>query len=456
MPNTSSATLATFAERRALVGGKAASLEFARAAGVAVPAFLVLTPPQVRSLESHQSARARLARDAGLLGGEALAIRSSGVAEDGDVSYAGQLETVVGVRGTDALFDAVRRVASSGDGAHIAHYGQRVGSTLGEVSVIVQRHIETHWAGVAFCRDPITFQPEIVVEAVCGAGELLVGGSTTPARFVLSRDTLEHLVASESDAPSPLADVVREAARLALRAEGIFGTPQDVEWGWDGETMWLLQSRPLTSLDGLEVYSDTFSAEVWPGLIKPLVFDVGDVAVNRAWGRMLTAVAGPVDVDWRRMADIAASRAYFNDSLLGDVLSRAGLPENTLEAIEHGERPRLRGGSYGRMARSALRLASYLLRNARWLGILGRETPAIRERALHLALGAIGIDAPEAAARIRSLLEVLEDAAYYQRVDHDRDGTARRSRRCASPDRRVERQCLRARRRCRRGPVRRP
>ena len=407
------ATSGTFARRRALAGGKAASLETARAAGLAVPPFLVLTPPQVRSLEAHASTRARLAREAELLGGEALAIRSSGVAEDGDVSYAGQLETIVGVRGADALFDAVRLVAASGDSARLAHYGRRVGSTLGEVSVIVQRHIETHWAGVAFCRDPITFQPEIVVEAVRGAGELLVGGSTTPARYVLSRDTLEPLAAPESHEPSPPADVVREAARLALRAEELFGTPQDIEWGWDGETLWLLQSRPLTSLAGLEVYSDTFSAEVWPGLIKPLVFDVGDVAVNRAWGRMLTAIAGPVDVDWRRMAGIAASRAYFNDSLLGDVLSRAGLPENTLEAIEHGERPRLRGGSYVRMARSALRLASYLLRNARWLGILGRKTPAIRERAVHLTRGADGLDASETASRIRSLLEVLEEAAYY-------------------------------------------
>ena len=203
------------------------------------------------------------------------------------------------------------------------------------MSNVTSRHI----GRVSVCRDPITFQPEIVVEAVCGAGELLVGGSTTPARFVLARDTFEHLVASESDAPSPLPDVVREAARLALRAEGIFGTPQDVEWGWDGETMWLLQSRPLTALAGLEVYSDTFSAEVWPGLIKPLVFDVGDVAVNHAWGRMLTAVAGPVDVDWRRMADIAASHAYFNDSLLGDVLSPQDYPRTHSRPSSTGSGP---------------------------------------------------------------------------------------------------------------------
>lgn len=380
---------------------------------MAVPAFVVLTPPQIHSLFSDSSAPAELERSAELLGGSTYVVRSSGVAEDGGVSFAGQLETIVGVSGGVALLEAVARVAASGGSDRVERYGEQVDTQIGDVTVIVQRHIETQWAGVAFCRDPITFQPEIVVEAVRGAGELLVGGSTTPSRSVLDRETLEHLVAPDAQTPAPPPQVVREAARLALHAEELFGAPQDVEWGWDGETMWLLQSRPMTALADLEVYSDTFSAEVWPGLIKPLVFDVGDVAVNRAWGRMLTAVAGPVDVDWRRMAGLAASRAYFNDSLLGDVLSRAGLPENTLEAIERGQRPRLRGGSYGRMATSGFRLGAYLLRNLRWLGILEREMPAVRRRALDLTRDADGIGAAEAARRLRSLLVVLEDAAYY-------------------------------------------
>ncbi len=397
--------------RRAAVGGKAAALEVARVAGLPVPPFLVVTPQEAATLRAEAPEGQALLRAAAELGGHLLAVRSSAISEDGDASFAGQLESVVGVTRDQTLFDAIATVASSGLSTRVASYGTGIAAEAGPVAVIVQRHIQTVWAGVAFCRDPVTYQPEIVIEAVQGAGELLVGGSTTPVRAVRDRVTLDPLVAQDNWIAAPPDDVVRGVARLALSCEELFGSPQDIEWGWDGEDVWLLQSRPMTSTEGLEVYTDTFSSEVLPGLIKPLVFDVGDVAVNKAWGHILTAICGPIDVDWRRMAGLAASRAYFNDSLLGDVLNRAGLPENTLEAIEHGERPRLRDGSYGRMVASAGRLAAYLVRNARWLAILDRELPPVRARALELATGLETAQGTDVAERVRELLEVLEHAA---------------------------------------------
>ena len=431
-------------DRRSVVGGKAAALETARDAGLPVPPFITLASGQASALESDPVARAAVLKAAEQLGGESLAVRSSGIAEDGAASFAGQLDSFVGVSGDDELMDAIRRVAASGGGERVMRYGERVSADIGAVAVIVQRRIRTEWSGVAFCRDPVTFQPEVVVEAVAGSGAPLVGGWATPARTVLDRETVEQIVAPEGDRPHPPGDVVRAAARLALQTEDLFGAPQDVEWGWDGESLWLLQSRPMTALEGLELYSDTFSAEVWPGLIKPLVFDVGDVAVNRAWGRILTAFTGPIEVDWRRMAALAASRTYFNDSLLGDVLSRVGLPENTLETIEQGERPRLRDGSYRRMARSAVRLGAYLIRNARWLGILEREMPSIRQRALDLTQGADEIDAKEAAYPTAIAARGPGRCRVLQRIDDDRDGAAWRPRACVGPDHRGERDRLRA------------
>lgn len=403
-------TAARLLKRRSEIGGKAAAIEAAQAAGLPVPPFITLTPAEITQLHTEQSRDLLLQSVAEL--GRTLAVRSSGASEDGDVSFAGQLDSAVGVTGAEALLDAVARVAASGRSSRVTSYGAGVSAELGSVAVIVQRHISTEWAGVAFCRDPLTYQPEIVVEAVRGAGELLVGGTMTPARIVLDRETLEPLFAPDTLTAVPPDHVVRSAARLALRCEELFGFPQDVEWGWDGETVWLLQTRPMTALGGLDVYSDTFASEVLPGLIKPLVFDVGDIAVNNAWGRMLTAICGPLDVDRRRMAGLAASRAYFNDTLLGDVLTRGGLPENTLEAIEHGERPRLRGGSYRRMLASAGRLTAYLARNARWLRILERELPAVRRSAIELGAGLEYADNDEVALRLRDLLAILEQAAY--------------------------------------------
>ncbi|MDT8433785.1 MAG: PEP/pyruvate-binding domain-containing protein [Anaerosomatales bacterium] len=401
------------------VGGKAASLERARDAGLPVPAFAVLGPEEVRVLvegdpgdERTLRARELVAASLESLGDACVAVRSSGVGEDGEASFAGQLHSVVGVSGLDETIDAVRVVGASGSAELVRAYGASMGVELGAVAVILQRSVETEWAGVAFCRDPVTCQPEIVVEAVCGPGSLLVDGSTTPSRTVLCRETRDVIVPPGEDAQALPPHVLRAVGDLAMRAEELFGAAQDIEWGWDGGRLWLLQSRPMTALDGLEVYSDTFAAEVWPGLIKPLVFDVGNRSVNNAWGRLLTAIAGPVDVDWQCMAGRAASRAYFNDSLLGDVLSYAGLPENALEAIERGERPRLREGSVARMVASATRLVGFALANRTRLRTVEREVQSLRERARSLAAGASDATAAEVARRFDELLDLLEDAAY--------------------------------------------
>jgi pyruvate,water dikinase len=112
------------------------------------------------------------------------------------------------------------------------------------------------------------------------------------------------------------------------------------------------------------------------------------------------------------MAGQAASRAYFNDSLLGDVLSRAGLPENALEAVERGERPRLREGSVTRMLASASRLVGFALTNRRLLRTVELEVQSLRARARSLAHGASDASAADIARRLDQLLVLLEDAAY--------------------------------------------
>jgi pyruvate,water dikinase len=176
--------------------------------------------------------------------------------------------------------------------------------------------------------------------------------------------------------------------------------------------MWLVQARPLTGFDAVEIHSDTWSSEVWPGLIRPLVFDVGDTAVNAAWGRILTSIAGPMDVDWRLMAAPVASRAYFNETLLGSVLTRAGLPENTLEVVGRGQRPHIREGSSVRLAASTGRLSRFLAGNARLLPRVARELPVLDARIAAAGRGTADLTPVELAERFEVLLEILEDAAH--------------------------------------------
>lgn len=402
------------ADLRFRVGGKAAALIAAREAGLPVPPFFTLDVSEVLALstgdEGSERVRKRLESEYALLGSVEVAVRSSAQAEDGRSSFAGQLTSRLGMTGTDEIARVVAEIAAGASSERVRSYAGATGVAAGDVAVIVQGMVPARVAGVAFSRDPLTYQPEVVVEAVSGLGESLVAGERTPSRSVIDRETLEPLISSLEGPVT--AQLISLAAGLALECEALFGEAQDVEWAWDGERLWLLQSRPVTGFHDVEVFSDTWSSEVWPGLIKPLVFDVGDIAVNAAWGRILTSIAGRVDVDWRRMSAVAASRAYFNDTLLGQVLARAGLPENTLESVVRGERPRLREGSLPRLLASAGRLLGFLARNTRWLSTIDRDLPPLAARVADATTDIEQLAAEDLASRLEALLDMLEDAAY--------------------------------------------
>jgi pyruvate,water dikinase len=123
----------------------------------------------------------------------------------------------------------------------------------GEVrmAVVVRRMVDASAAGVIFTADPLTGQSErVVVNAIPGLGEALVGGRSSADHFVLSRAgaILERTLQGERA-------VVDEAKlghllRDALKAEAGLGYPLDLEWaiGKDGEVYWL-QARPITTLE---------------------------------------------------------------------------------------------------------------------------------------------------------------------------------------------------------------
>jgi pyruvate,water dikinase len=331
--------------------------------------------------------------------------------EDGEhCTFAGQFDSRLDVVGIGDLHNAIDAVAASGGSVRVVEYAQSTSGDSGRIAVFVQRMVQARHAGVAFSRDPVTYQPEVVVEAVEGRADGLLGGVRTPTRAALDASTLEVLFLEQRDPVPP--DILRDAAQLARECERHFGAPVDVEWAHDGEQMWLVQARPLTGFDAVQIHSDTWSSEVWPGLIRPLVFDVGDTAVNAAWGRILTSIAGPMDVDWRLMAAPVASRAYFNETLLGSVLTRAGLPENTLEVVGRGQRPHVREGSSVRLAASAGRLSRFLAGNARLLRRVARELPVLDARIAAAGRGTSDLTPVELAERFEVLLEILEDAAH--------------------------------------------
>ena len=248
-------------------GVKAAHLGELARAGFPVPDGFVLTtsafdrflvannlgagsPPEAVAAASLPTdvADALLAASEGL-GDVSLAVRSSGVAEDlPGASFAGQYETVLDVRGAEALVTAVQRVFASAFSRHASAY--RAAQGLDEafrMAVLVQRQASAETAGVAFTANPVTGdRAETVISAVQGSGERLVSGQATPDEWIVRNQ--EAMCRAEPEEAID-ADQALAVADLARRVEAHFGgTPQDIEWALTGGELVLLQARPITAL----------------------------------------------------------------------------------------------------------------------------------------------------------------------------------------------------------------
>jgi phosphoenolpyruvate synthase/pyruvate phosphate dikinase len=210
-----------------VIGGKAEGLVRLQKLGLPVPPFVAVPVGE----EPDDAAVAAL--------GEPLAVRSSAVGEDAvDRSAAGQYETVLGVtRAT--LRDAVAHVRSGTERAR--EYGAE-----GDVAVVIQRHVPATRAGVAFSRDPVGGADEVLIECALGGGEAVVSGQVTPDRYRLAGDRV-HARAGGS-LRTLRDDEVERVAELVRKAEDGFGRPVDVEFCFEGRTLWLLQCRPITTV----------------------------------------------------------------------------------------------------------------------------------------------------------------------------------------------------------------
>jgi phosphoenolpyruvate synthase/pyruvate phosphate dikinase len=210
-----------------VIGGKAEGLVRLGELRLPVPPFVAVAVGE----ELDEAAVADL--------GEPLAVRSSAVGEDAaDKSAAGQYETVLGVTGA-SLRDAVAHVRSSTERARA--YG-----AVGDVAVVIQRQVPATRAGVAFSRDPVTGQDEVLIECALGGGEAVVSGEVTPDRYRVTGDRVHARAAGTVRTLRD--DEARTVANLVRRAEDGFDRPVDVEFCFEARTLWLLQCRPITTL----------------------------------------------------------------------------------------------------------------------------------------------------------------------------------------------------------------
>jgi pyruvate,water dikinase len=197
------------------------------------------------------------------------------------------------------------------------------------MGVIVQEMVDPIASGVVFSRDPMTGLSEVVIEAVAGRGDALVGEGTTPQRWRFRWGDCIDSPASPILDPNVLVDIVSATEDI----EKQFGTPVDLEWVWDGEAVHWVQLRAVTGLEAIDVYSNRIAREVLPGIIKPLVWSVNVPLVNGAWIDLFTQFIGPNEL---RPDDLARSfgyRAYFNMGTIGRIFEMLGMPRETLELL---------------------------------------------------------------------------------------------------------------------------
>jgi len=256
------------------VGGKARALGALSAAGFDVPPWIVVLP------DADEAALGEAWEEFLRVTGGPWAVRSSAVDEDGQAhSFAGQLESFLDVD-RDGLGQKIRAVRQSGSSERIVLYGQQAGLSLPPPvpAVIVQQMVPAETAGVAFSADPVSGRRGIaVVAAVRGLGEALVSGEKTGDTFQVDRT---GCIVQRAAAETALTDSqVVAVANLARTAARHFGCPQDIEWAMVGGKLFLLQSRPITSLSGRadpdgawQLWDNSNIAESYSGITTPLTF----------------------------------------------------------------------------------------------------------------------------------------------------------------------------------------
>ncbi|QLE58147.1 glycerol-3-phosphate acyltransferase [Nostoc sp. TCL26-01] len=315
----------------AIVGQKAATLSQIKRWGYQVPKGWVLVPgdePE-KLLDFLQPSDL-----------SPLVVRSSAIGEDSEqASAAGQYLTILQVTSHEQLKQAIVQVRESYNYPAAIQYRRDRSLPDAAMAVLIQQQVQSAYSGVAFSRDPITQQGDaVIIEALPGSPTQVVSGRVTPEQyraFVVESDNLSS-VKLEGTGRVPQA-LIKQVAYLARRMEKRYlGVPQDIEWSYDGQTLWLLQARPITTL--LPIWTRKIAAEVIPGVVHPLTWSINRPLTCGVWGDIFSIVLGDraIGLDFTETATLHYSRAYFNASLLGEIFLRMGLPPESLEFLTRG------------------------------------------------------------------------------------------------------------------------
>ena len=204
-----------------------------------------------------------------------VAVRSSATAEDlAEASFAGQQDSFVNIKGEYELLKHIKKCFASLYTTRATYYRNKKGFKHEQVSlaVVVQKMVDSDKSGVIFSKDPSYKNDNIIMEAVWGLGEGIVSGQITPDKYVISKD-LEILDKKMSEKKIAITRgsggerkivklreekskyqvlkeyEIKKLAEFAIKLEEHYKKPQDIEFAIEGEEIYIVQTRPITTIE---------------------------------------------------------------------------------------------------------------------------------------------------------------------------------------------------------------
>lgn len=250
--------------------------------------------------------------------GTAFSVRSSSTMEDlASAAFAGQHETYLNVIGLEAVLARIRSCFASLWGDRAIAYRHQLGFDHAQaaMAVVVQQMVPSEVAGVGFSINPVNGQlGEMVINANFGLGESVVSGEGEVDQWTIEKASgavrtaniarkrrkivsaargTEEVETSEAEASQPCLSgpQLAQLADLLVRVEKSYNFPQDIEWAFAHGNLWLLQSRPVTTIPPRWTRDE--SAERFPNVITPLTWDFVESGFHRSLNHSFALLGFP-------------------------------------------------------------------------------------------------------------------------------------------------------------------
>lgn len=217
--------------------------------------------------------------------GGKFAVRSSALNEDSArASFAGAFESVLNVGTDEEIREAILAVCKSAESTRVSTYSSEQGLDQAHLmAVVIQLMVQADMAGVLFTADPLTGSHiNMIGNYVHGLGEQLVAGESNAYSFKMQNPGGRY------DGPGEFRHFAPSLFKLAVQLEEEFGCPQDIEWAIAQGKLYILQSRPVTtlitidydkyevneSIDGDFIWTSNNVGEALPDVMTPFTWSL--------------------------------------------------------------------------------------------------------------------------------------------------------------------------------------